>query len=146
MPDKRGITAAYYNSVRYLDDNIGAVIALLKKYGFYDDTYWSTWPTMAIVSGITAASKNTVDTTQASARSADYALAGTRATRAWSSHDGVGGRASHDSRYAWSARCRSGTANPFVLIWKAGLPLRCAIARIFGVSGKRGSVCSHRAL
>jgi choline-sulfatase len=37
--DKQGIAAAYYNSVRYLDDNVGAVIALLKKSGFYDDTY-----------------------------------------------------------------------------------------------------------
>jgi len=37
--DKRGIAAAYYNSVRYLDSSIGAVIASLKKSGFYDDTY-----------------------------------------------------------------------------------------------------------
>ncbi len=37
--DKRGINAAYYNSVRYLDSNIGTVLSLLKKYGFYEDTF-----------------------------------------------------------------------------------------------------------
>jgi arylsulfatase A-like enzyme len=36
--DKRGITAAYYNSVRYLDQNIGRVIAALKKFGRYENT------------------------------------------------------------------------------------------------------------
>jgi arylsulfatase A-like enzyme len=36
--DKRGITAAYYNSVRYLDANIGRVISALKRFGRYDNT------------------------------------------------------------------------------------------------------------
>jgi choline-sulfatase len=36
--DKRGITAAYYNSVRYLDRNIGRVIDALKRFGRYENT------------------------------------------------------------------------------------------------------------
>jgi arylsulfatase A-like enzyme len=36
--DKRGITAAYYNSVRYLDGNIGRVIDALKRFGRYENT------------------------------------------------------------------------------------------------------------
>ena len=31
-------TAAYYNSVRYLDENVGRVIAALKRYGRYENT------------------------------------------------------------------------------------------------------------
>ena len=37
--DKQGIAAAYYNSVRYLDQSIGALLELLKKNGRYDDAY-----------------------------------------------------------------------------------------------------------
>jgi choline-sulfatase len=36
--DKQGINAAYYNSVRYLDTNVGRVIAALKRFGRYDNT------------------------------------------------------------------------------------------------------------
>ena len=36
--DKQGINAAYYNSVRYLDQNIGALIELLKKHKRYENT------------------------------------------------------------------------------------------------------------
>jgi len=36
--DKHGINAAYYNSVRYLDENVGRVIAALKRYGRYENT------------------------------------------------------------------------------------------------------------
>lgn len=37
--DKQGITAAYYNSVRYLDQNIGRLFEILKKHGRYDNAY-----------------------------------------------------------------------------------------------------------
>lgn len=37
--DKQGINAAYFNSVRYLDDNIGALVKMLQRTGFYEDTY-----------------------------------------------------------------------------------------------------------
>ena len=36
--DKQGITAAYYNSVRYLDQNIGTIIELLKRHRRYENT------------------------------------------------------------------------------------------------------------
>ena len=36
--DKQGINAAYFNSVRYLDQNIGSVIDLLKKHKRYENT------------------------------------------------------------------------------------------------------------
>src|SRR5690606_6318323 len=37
--EKQGITAAYYNSVSYLDQSIGALITMLKRRGLYDNTY-----------------------------------------------------------------------------------------------------------
>jgi arylsulfatase A-like enzyme len=37
--DKQGINAAYYNSVRYLDQSIGAVLSMLQERGVYDHTY-----------------------------------------------------------------------------------------------------------
>jgi choline-sulfatase len=36
---KCGITAAYYNSARYLDRNVGRVLALLDKHGLSDNTF-----------------------------------------------------------------------------------------------------------
>jgi choline-sulfatase len=36
---KRGIAAAYYNSARYLDSNIGHVLDLLKKHNLEDNTF-----------------------------------------------------------------------------------------------------------
>lgn len=38
-PEKQGIAAAYYNSVRYLDESIGKLIEMLKKHGRYDNTF-----------------------------------------------------------------------------------------------------------
>ena len=37
--EKRGIVAAYYNSTRYLDTNIGRVLDLLRKYNLEDNTF-----------------------------------------------------------------------------------------------------------
>jgi len=36
---KRGIAAAYYNSARYLDANVGRVLSMLGKYGLEDNTF-----------------------------------------------------------------------------------------------------------
>ncbi len=36
--DKRGIIASYYNSVDYLDKNVGIIVEELKKQGLYDNT------------------------------------------------------------------------------------------------------------
>ena len=36
--DKQGINAAYFNSVRYLDQNVGSIIELLKKHKRYENT------------------------------------------------------------------------------------------------------------
>ena len=37
--DKQGINAAYYNSVRYLDQNIGRLVQMLKDRGRWQNTY-----------------------------------------------------------------------------------------------------------
>ncbi len=37
--EKRGIVAAYYNSARYLDRNIGRVLAALDRHGLSDNTF-----------------------------------------------------------------------------------------------------------
>jgi arylsulfatase A-like enzyme len=37
--DRSGIIAAYYNSVRYLDSNVGAVLQMLRRYKLDDNTF-----------------------------------------------------------------------------------------------------------